>query len=102
MFSGKLRAAELDVLGRATDPTNHLLRPSRQHRPLGHDDHSSMSAILTGIRRLFARTEPRDDAEPCARAVACYRSGESCRTRAVARTNATCRLQMGSHEPILI
>src|SRR6185369_12390271 len=54
MFSVKLRAAELDVLGRATDPNNHLLRPSRQHRPMGHDDHSSMSAILTGIRHAFS------------------------------------------------
>jgi len=58
MFSVKLRAAELDVLGRTTDPTNHLLRPSRHHRPMGHDDHSSVSAILTGIRRDFS-PEPR-------------------------------------------
>lgn len=54
MFSVKLRAVVLDVLGRAADPTNQLLRQSRQHRPMGHDDHSSLPAILTGIRRAFS------------------------------------------------
>jgi hypothetical protein len=53
------RAAKLDVLVRATEPTNRFLRPSRQHRPMGNDDHSSMSAILTGIRRAFSPVPSR-------------------------------------------
>src|SRR5882757_4310753 len=89
MFSVKLRATELDVLGRATDPTNHLLRPSRQHRPMGHDDHSSMSVILTGIRRaispepsrvpVLSRAPERSRATEAARVVEPARSPEPIR-----------------------
>lgn len=47
--------ASLNVLGRNADrPANSFVRSSCQHRPMADDDHNSMSAILSGIRRLFA------------------------------------------------
>jgi hypothetical protein len=36
------------------DQLNPLLRASCHHRPMRGDDHSSTSAILTGIRRVFS------------------------------------------------
>lgn len=70
---------------------------------MSHDDHSSMSAILTGIRRAFAsQPSRRANTEPRARAATRSRTGESCRTRAVARAHAACRLRMGSHALLVL
>ena len=101
---GRITSGGTDVLGRPRiDQLNPLLRPSCQHRPMSDDDHSSMSAILTGIRRAFASRAGRvrilgRAPEPVTRS----RTGESCRTRAVARAHAACRLRMGSHALLVL
>ena len=55
MFSVELPAAALDVLSRKTGRlANIFFRPPCRHRPMADDDHNSMSAILTRIKRAFA------------------------------------------------
>ena len=55
MFPVELAMASLDVLSRTTDRRAGIFfRPSWQRRAMADDDHNSMSAILSDIRRAFA------------------------------------------------